>query len=319
MLAPADSPLKNPNYFEQIHYPLLASPKLDGIRCLIKRPIIADVSSDLEVLGDELGQYTALSRSLIALPSRQVQSLFSDFQELDGELIVGNETDHDVYNRTQSYVMSDDKHADDLKFRVFDCAEESLAGEPFINRLEYARDQIKYFNTVSKYAKAELVEHVICHNKTDVIGYEEWALEEGYEGVMLRNPHGHYKHNRGTFKEGLIYKLKREQDDEFVIIGFKEAKKNNNEATVDEKGYTKRSTSMSGLVYSGTLGKFVVSFNGVPIEVAPGAATHPQRKYIWDHQEEFLGRLIVVRHFPHGAKDLLRFPRFVGFKDKMNM
>jgi DNA ligase-1 len=319
MLAPADSPLKNPLYFEQLKYPLLASPKLDGIRCVVKRPVMADISSDLEIGEDTLAPYAALSRSLISLPSRQVQSLFSDFQEMDGELIVGNETDHDVYNRTQSYVMSDNKPADDLKFRVFDCADENIADEPFIARLEYARDQIRYFNNVSKHARAELVEHVLCHNKADVISYEEWALEEGYEGVMLRAPNGRYKHNKGTFKEGLIYKLKREQDDEFAIIGFKEAYTNVNELLVDEKGYAKRSTTAAGLVPSDTLGKFVVLYNDIPIDVAPGVAKHPQRKYIWDHQEEFLGRIITVRHFTKGAKDLLRFPRFIGFKDKMNM
>ena len=36
MLAPGEDPLSYPDYFDKLQYPLLGSPKFDGIRCIIK-------------------------------------------------------------------------------------------------------------------------------------------------------------------------------------------------------------------------------------------------------------------------------------------
>ena len=319
MLAPGDDPLKNPNYFEGLRFPLYCSPKLDGIRCIVKSVIPTEVTSDFETIQDHSNAaYRCVSRKFLPLPSRQLQEHFSSFYELDGEIIVGEETDFDVYNRTQSYVMSDDKPAVDIKFRVFDCADEEFAQAPFEDRLSLARDQIAYFKSENPRLaniNVSLVEHTMCEDLEALLAYEDWALQEGYEGIMMRDPLGRYKWNRGTFKEGLIYKLKRFQDDEALIIGFEEANTNTNEKVKDELGNAKRSTAQAGLVPSGTLGKFIVDYQGLVLEVAPGASSHSQRQKIWDDQERYMGRILTFRHFAKGVKDMPRFPRFVGFRD----
>lgn len=319
MLAPSDSPMKNLEYFQKLQLPLFASPKYDGIRCVTKMRQDVIANSELEMVGSGPFVEKCLSRTLLALPSAQVQRLFSPFQDLDGEIIVGNPSDFDVYNRTQSHVMSDDKPADDIRFLVFDCADEEVQHVPFETRLDYARDQVAYFKKIYPNSRVEMVEQTLCRTIDDILDYEAWALAEGYEGIMLKSPGAIYKHGRGTFKEGYIYKLKREQDDEGVIEGFVEQKTNLNHATTSEVGLLKRSTKKLLMVDANTLGNFIVRFNGELIDVAPGAATHVQRNHIWDNQAYYLGKIITFRHFAHGAKDKPRFPRFVGFKDKMNM
>ena len=90
-------------------------------------------------------------------------------------------------------------------------------------------------------------------------------------------------------------------------------------ATRDELGHIKRSSAKGGLVPANTLGKFIIEWNGKQAEIPCGVIKHKQRKEIWDNQKDFLGKLIKVRHFPFGAKDNLRLPRCVGFRDPIDM
>ena len=76
----------------KLRYPLLASPKLDGIRALVL-------------------DRSVYSRSGKRLPNEQVQMLFgrAEFDWLDGELILGPPTDSDVYHRTGTDLASASK------------------------------------------------------------------------------------------------------------------------------------------------------------------------------------------------------------------
>ena len=53
---------------------------------------------------------------------------------------------------------------------------------------------------------------------------------------MARHRHGLYKLGRSTFIEQGLIKLKRFEDGEAEIIGFKEKMLNQNEATIDARG-----------------------------------------------------------------------------------
>jgi DNA ligase-1 len=327
MLAPPNNPLKYPNYFKELQFPLLFSPKLDGIRCTVKKFAQMHFTSDLETIHDEsTAVYRCMSREFLELPSRQVQEFFTPFEELDGEIIVGDETDFDVFNRTQSYVMSADKWTDDLKFRVFDYADPEIMYSPFEERLAYAGDQIEYYKRVANalHIDVSLVKHIMCRNLEELLQAESEALELGYEGGMMRAPLGKYKGadggaNRGTWKEGLIYKLKRFEDFEAQVIGFIEAKENQNEKQADAFGLTKRSTAKAGMVAGGTLGKLICRMqDGKEAVFGCGVMRHPERLYVWEHQDEYLFKYVTIRHFPHGAKDNIRMGRFNGWRDKMD-
>lgn len=305
LLAPNTDPLKDPDFFKRLKYPYLVSPKLDGIRCIVK---------DLH----------CKSRTFKDLPSNYVQAAFSYFNELDGEILVGHENVYDVYNRTQSYVMSEDKALGDykLKFKVFDCADESLANEPFEFRLSHAGKLVKEYSEFFKlpdYAEVSLLLHYQVNNLEELLNYEEIALQGGYEGIMLRNPNGRYKHNRATINDNIIYKLKRFTDDEGIIIGLIEQETNLNKLETNELGYAKRSSSKNGLMKAGTLGKFIINYKGVELEIAPGNFNHSERLTIWLNEREYLGKVLKFRYFAHGIKDLPRFPRAIGFRDKMDI
>jgi len=296
MLCPQKDPMSHLTFFKELEYPLLCSPKYDGIRCIIKNGI-------------------AMSRKFLALPSLQVQTEFgiAELEHCDGELIEGQPNDPGVYNRTQSHVMSEDKPGD-IRFYIFDYTHPTYLNKPFYERLE----KINLVNPVMM-TNAMLVEQVEVNTEEELLRYESKILQIGFEGIIMKSPVGYYKQGRGTMKEGIIYKLKRFKDDEALIVGFEEGMANNNEQKRDALGYAERSSSKDGLIAAGTLGKFIVSFQGQEITIAPGAFDHVSRKQIWDNQSNYIGKVLKFRHFAHGVKDRPRFPRAIGFRNLMDM
>lgn len=293
-LAPRETPQSYPNYWKKLYYPLSCSPKLDGIRGHTRKN-------------------EALSRTNIPLPSYQVQDEFTGIEFIDGEFIEGCESDHDVYNRTQSHVMSQDKPGD-ISFHVFDYTAPDWLNRPFYERFEKASSLI--LGKENYYA----VPHKDVENYEELIEFEEEQLELGFEGIMMRSPVGRYKTNaRCTMNDGIIFKLKRFEDAEGVIIGFEEQMDNHNVAVLDKRGYAKRSSSKEGLVPGGTLGKFIILFKGVEITVGPGSFTHPERLAIWKTRELYIGKLLKFRYFGHGIKDKPRHPRAIGLRNEIDM
>ena len=316
MLAPHESPQTYPQYFEdmQRRMPVFVSPKFDGIRCLPKNDPILDFGSlDSFSRGDD--RWVCKSRTFIDIPSIHVQKQFVDYHELDGELIQGNPTDPGVYNRTQSFIMSMDKPSDDLSYHVFDCADERYCDEPFYKRIDRAESMVRSYNAQFG-SNVHIVSHTLVDHLDDFLEHEDRFLALGYEGMMWRNPHSPYHWGRGTWLQAWNGKLKRFTDFEAKVIGFEEAMINTNDDVKDHLGNAKRSQSKDGLIPAGTLGKLIIDWNGEPIRVSCGIMTHPERQYVWDHKELFLGADCTVRHFAHGQKVRPRHPNFHGWRKR---
>ncbi|USN14464.1 DNA ligase [Janthinobacterium phage vB_JliS-Donnerlittchen] len=275
---------------DRLHFPLLASVKLDGIRALVLGGVV-------------------VSRNLKPIPNRHVQALFgrSMFEGLDGELMVGDPGEEDVFRRTSSGVMSTDGEPD-VRFHVFDCM--SDPGLPFHRRLGLARDLAEGFDRV------EPVAHRVVASPAELDEFEAAALSAGYEGVMLRSADSPYKFGRGTLSKQDLMKLKRFEDAEARVVGFQELMHNSNEATTGLLGQTERGHSKEGMVGMGTLGALQVlgeggKYGGVAFNIGSGfdAAT---RASIWADRDAWIGRLVKFKFFPLGSKDAPRFPIFLG-------
>ena len=318
MFSPRENPLKYPRYFDELRLPLLLSPKLDGIRCLPVTATRIEYGSNFEKTS-EVEYNVCKSRTMIDLPSRQVQTEFSHFIDLDGELIEGNETDFDVCNRTQSYVMSEDKYSPNLKFRVFDVSAKETCNEHFEVRLEIAMALIEKYLNYQPEAKVSLIEHHWVDTLDKLLEYEDEQLKLGYEGIMWRSPFGPYKYGRGTWKEGYIGKLKRFQDDEGILVGIEQGRHNTNLTFEGEMGQTKRSYVKDGMIGSDLAGTLLVDFEGEIAEVAPGTLTHDERRDILANPQKYIGKLLSFRHFPHGAKTKFRQARFANWRDRRDM
>jgi DNA ligase 1 len=282
--------------FSKIHYPVYASPKLDGIRCSIV-------------------EGKALSRTLKPIPNRHIYEQLSNHKltGLDGELIVGSPTSKTCYNESVSNVMAFDK-VPAYTYYVFDL---HTHARPFHERRQVMLDCLGNWG---KYPQICLLEQNLLTNEDDMLAYEEEKVAEGFEGIILRSPDAPYKFGRSTVNEGYLLKVKRFEDSEAEIIGFEEEMFNGNEAQTNELGRTKRSTAQAGLVGKGTLGAFLARdiHTGVEFSIGTGL-TALQRGTFWARQDEYLGKLAKYKFFPVGVKDKPRHPVFLGLRDRRDL
>lgn len=292
-----ESPLlagKIKNY-EKLKYPLIATPKLDGIRCLIL-------------------DGKAVSRNFKPIPNVYIREILSNsvLNGLDGELVLrGNRP----FNEISSAVMSFDGEPD-FEYHVFDYVTTSL-DEKYQDRL----DNLLCFLENLKHNRLVFVTTEILNNKEELDAYEEKHVELGYEGVMIRSPEGRYKCGRSSEKEGILLKIKRFEDSEAEIIGFEEMMSNQNEKNnLNELGDLVRSSKKEGMVPKGTLGKVWVRDlkTGQEFKVGSGF-NNEQRDLVWSNQSFYLGKILKYKYQPFGVKDLPRCPIFLGFRHVNDM
>lgn len=282
-----------------LRYPVLVSPKYDGIRATMQNGRL-------------------LSRTLKPIPNALIQELYKDLPEgIDGELIVGNPTSKTVFQDTTSVVMSHNKPIEPfVNFYVFDRFSPHY---PFNSRIQIAVNELNSSGATGWWVVAQS----LVRNESELFYYEQKVLDQGYEGVMIRDPEGPYKQGRSSVKQGWLLKLKRFVDAEAEIIGYYEEMENQNEATTNALGRTERSTKKEGMVGKGTLGGFkVVGINGtfkdVEFEVGSGLTADQRAKY-YRLPKTLMGKILKYKYFPIGTKDKPRLPIFLGFRDKADM
>lgn len=288
------------DWHDKVTFPVYVSPKLDGIRCSILN-----------------GQ--AVSRSLKSFPNKHISSILSDsrLSGLDGELIVGEATAEDVFSRTQSVVMSKTSEPCDFAYIVFD--DFTQPARSYHSRLVDLEDKVSELRMTTM-LPIFIAQVRRADNWAEVVEYETRILEQGYEGVILRAPSAPYKFGRSTAKEQGMLKLKRFTDSEAKIVGFEELMRNANEAYENELGFTKRSSAKEGLVPGNTLGAFIVESDMGKFNIGMfKGLTSADKQKIWNERESFLGKFVKFSYFPVGVKDLPRHPKFIGFRDHIDM
>lgn len=272
---------------DKLRFPLLASAKLDGVRAVVKNGVV-------------------LSRSLKPIPNAYVQSLFKHLEHFDGELIVGDPTSKTCYRDTVSGVMSKDGEPD-VRFFVFDKTDKPT--QRYQDR-KPLRDAIARVVLLNQY-------HVTCLDT--LLALEEKLLDQGYEGLILRDPNAPYKFGRSTVREGYLLKLKRFTDAEFEVVGFEERMHNGNEATTNELGRTKRSSHKENKTGRGDLGALIVrTAEGLVFNVGTGF-DDAQRAEIWANQAKYQGAWAKVKFFAIGMKDAPRHPVFLGWREQCDL
>lgn len=291
----------DPEKLYEVRFPVAVSPKLDGQRAVVRNGVV-------------------LGKSLKPIPNMHVQRLFGHLEGMDGELIVGPPTGHDVFQRTSGPLRRREGEPD-VTFWVFDYA--GIPDRSYYDRLE-ALTHLIHYGAYDARGMLRKVQTVWCDTALSLLEAEQEFLEAGYEGLMGRDPHGIYKFGRSTMKEGILWKLKRFAQDEGRVVGFEERLHNENEAKTNALGHTERSSHKEGMRPAGTLGKFIVEvltgpFAGATTAVGRGNFTDAECLEVWNNQAAYLGRTITFKHFPKGADKAPRFPTAVWWREEFDM
>lgn len=298
-----------------LNYPVMGSPKLDGIRCVIL-------------------QGKAVTRNLKFVPNNFIFEKLRGLPAFDGELIVGADTGIDIMQRSQSGIMSADGEPD-FKFRVFDMLPSTINRlEPFEDRHRRAARLITSEPAYRKLGWLQLVKHTMLNRRKEVEIFERVCVDKGYEGIMLRDPQGVYKYGRSTWNEAGLLKMKRFLDAEACITGVKELMHNANEAKKNVLGLTERSSHKGNKLGKGTLGALIVkarlpkpgkkaslgglmdllTANGeVQFDIGTGF-TEEQRSQIWACKN-IIGKIVKFKYQSLTPDGVPRFPVFLGFRE----
>lgn len=264
---------KTPDLTE-LEYPLLASPKLDGIRCI-------------------LADGVPFSRNMKRIPNLYIQQQLMHLEQhgLDGELMVAGD-----FNDVQSGIMSVNG-TPNFYLNVFDNFDLDNFG--FWDRYRKTCAIVEALDSPF----VQMVEHKLIQSPEELQEFWDGCLTKGYEGAMTRSLNGPYKRGRSTLKQGYLVKLKGWLDDEATIIGFEELERN-------EDTSTNRKENMVG---ADTLGALVVQWRGLTFKVGSGFDMALRDK-VWRSKEKYQGAMVTFKYFEVTKYGKPRFPIFKAFR-----
>lgn len=305
MLAPNDK-----IELDEIKYPLLASTKLDGYRCIFYK-----------------GEM--LTRSLKQVQNKQLREKFAKLIEYtkENDLILDGEIySHELtFQELNKFFMSEDlestrsikrygevlKMPEHVKFYLFDCVKDDDFDTGFVYRDRYSQDIASEFPGL-----IILVEQHKVDSKKEVEDNFELVISKGYEGLILKDLGGRYKCGRGTIKEGLIFKVKPFLTFDARIVDVEQATivDPNAEKTINELGRSVTSKKKDDRILIEKASNFVVDYEGKPVSVVI-AMTDVEKEEVWQNRESYIGKIIEYKGMLVGAKDVPRHPVFVRFRE----
>lgn len=189
---------------------MLSSRKLDGVRCYITKD----------------GAYSRNGKQWVSTKfiEANLVKFFEKFPNfvLDGELYAHKYKDNfneivKLIKRTKHFKEGDwDRIERELEYHVFDYFDPE---DPDLCAIHRINNLFNWFNAIPDYAHDNIitVRNDFTH-KCDVPDMYAKYMEEGYEGIMLRDPAAVYEFKR-SYK---LQKYKEFQDDEYEIVDIEE-------------------------------------------------------------------------------------------------
>jgi len=266
-------------------FPAAGQRKFDGVRCLASSPtadavlMVSRKNKVYDGMNNIRSQIAALN-----LPSNIVLDgeLYSDV--LDFQRVTGL-----TRKKRENYSAQDQEDLELLSMRVYDLINLNDLEMTFANRY---RLLMQLLNQVEPEARPNLrfVENLPINNFEDVARLHQQFVDEGYEGLMVRNLDSVY---RLAGRSSDLMKVKSFQDEEFRIVGYDEG---------------------------------VGQDAGTPIwrcEISPGGpqfsarpmGTLENRRLMWQNRDSLVGEMLTVKFFEYTNDGIPRFPTGVAIRN----
>lgn len=259
------------NYNESIlkkwTWPILAQPKLNGDRCLA---YIDHKGAVLKSSQDNI---------IVSVPHiNEELNMLGITAILDGELYVhgmSHQKIRSITSRTKN--LHDDYRL--IEYHVFDIKSQQEQVYRDINRF---RVGIHSNNIIYGEPKVKFVRDVTLGSISAIERQLKTYLEQGYEGIILRNPAGLYVDGRSSD----LMKLKPRKNGSFTIIGYLEETSCESTCGLIPEGIPK-----------GSLGSFICENSaGKGFRVGSGPVfTRQFRTEAWQHRQDFVGKELAIK------------------------
>jgi DNA ligase-1 len=302
--------------FDKLSYPVCATGKVDGVRCLIR-------------LGN------AFTRQLKPFPNPHFNSMVAAHVadqplRLDGvemELITDTDgvinpgaTDH-LASRTSGVLM---RHSGEPMIHgyVFDIQPTPENGIPI--DMPY-RERFAYLRRMEAAGLfpdwVECVQYAIARTPEQLTLIEARYAAMKLEGMVLRRPDLPYKFGRATANEGGFSRVVGWTSCEARIVGAVEAVENTNEKVTLASGKKERQTSVAGRKPLGRLGAWQMeTLTTPPIRFGCGTGfSHEEGKEFWENRADYVGKIARIRSKSGGVKTAPRQPVWDGIRDPSDM
>ena len=233
---------------KDIVYPAYTQPKLDGCRCFCEKV------SDTEIV------YTSRKGKAITTLGHITPSLLNI-------MVIGEIFDAEVYNRDMSLqqIMSAVKKQRPaslkLELWIFDVADTTIG---------YEERYTKYSSLPAQPYIVQVPAYLV-DTEAEVHIYHDKFIQDGYEGIMIKNCSGGYKFKHRS-KD--LQKLKNFEDKEFEVIGSYEGE---------------------GTTYEGMITLLCKTKEGKEFGCNP-KGTHAFKQSLWKNRDKLVGTWWTVRY-----------------------
>lgn len=300
LVKPDDQPIRGSyqGWLSQVRFPLIATPKVDGIRCHYY----------------ENAPWSRSNKPIVnQFVAQQLRSLGEKWNGVDGELVTYDDDDKvDSFNDVQSKIMSMGG-APEFKFLAFDICNEGQEFIPYEFRYTALSESFKAQTDNPPWLS--VLPAKLLTSLDELLEYQDQCIAEGWEGWCARRPNSIYKQGRATFQQHYLLKGKLFEDADAQVVGWRELHHNDNPAFLNELGYLRRPSHQANQRPGGMLGAFLCRALDSNKEFwLGGGFTQKQRIDFWLNKESLLNHILTYRHQPYGAKDKPRILTFVGFR-----
>ena len=251
-----------------IKFPCFVQRKFDGTRC-VSIP-------NLGLFSRNKKKYTHLdhiTQEINMLPANII---------LDGELYSESISFQEIVGIVKRQTLSKNDIQKQLHVKLF--VYDIINDQPYHKRYQ---SLIALFQK-HKFNNLVLVHSDVCDSKEDMMEKHALYVEQGYEGIMLRNKNGLYKGTRSND----LQKYKQFMDDEYKVVGFEEG-----------NGLEK------GAVIWVCENKYKV-----PFRVRP-RGTRESRQELFTNGLNYIGKMLTVRFQELTNDGIPRFPVGIAFRD----
>ncbi len=263
-----------------ISYPAIGQRKFDGVRSMASIHPDGSVSMKSRK-GKEFPHMEHLRKQIAGLKD------LPDGAFLDGELYSDTLTFQEVVGlvRRETLKAGDEDKLKQISYRLYDMLDPNTRNAPF----SFRYDALKGILGATPPKNLILTQNIILKDKDDVKKYHDQFVQEGYEGIMVRNNDGEYGINKRTKN---LQKFKEFYDQEFEIVGFEEGTGND----------------------AGTVIWVCMTQDGNVFKARP-KGTREERSEYFQNADKHIGSTLTVRYFEMTDDGMPRFPVGLSIRD----